>query len=132
MKDGKAIKGIVLKAEETIRIPLRDYRMLVVAADRLTILRRDAEARKAGGLESYQHAVDHDFAERVLGVTYWEPEAEEAEEDDGSDMVKDALDQAVAELKDAREELLKLQQENQELKDAAQRLGYGYTKLTKE
>jgi hypothetical protein len=120
MKDGKEFEGIVLKAEETIRIPVREYRALVIATDRYAMICRDTD---------FFGSVDADLVEKITGVAYQTMEDAEPDKNEEAaaeiDKVLDALNKTKAELEEIRKE-------NLELKEAAQRLGFGYTKLTKE
>ena len=107
--------------EQTVTIPVSEYRRLVQAADRFAMLYRDTD---------FYGSVDADLVEKITGIAYRtmeeEDEPEKAEETAREiDKVLDALNQAKAELEEVRKE-------NTELKEAAQRLGFGYTKLTKE
>ena len=118
MKDGKEFKGLVLKAEETIRIPVREYRALVIATDRYAMICRDTD---------FFGSVDADLVEKITGIAYrvMDEEAEPDKPEETAreiDKILDALNQAKAELEEVRKE-------NTELKEAAQRLGFGYTKL---
>ena len=118
MKDRKEMRFMIHGQEQMVTIPVSEYRRLVQVADRFAMLYRDTD---------FYGSVDADLVEKITGIAYRvmdeEAEPDKAEETAREiDKILDAMNQAKAELEEVRKE-------NTELKEAAQRLGFGYTKL---